>query len=192
MNKVRASLGTVRDFWIDHLWLDSAIALVLLGLHVGLVILYPVTDIFGNAQPSDRRAVYSSAAIVVSLLGSFSAVAIGQLGSAKGARTTALKKQGGQDLAKNWQSIFRTAMIAALVALMALLADPSVVSAGWTFVVIRWVFEFVLLLAILKFVRLSSLFFEVISLTTQEAGEGEEKLAEAPKPNPNWGTRRAS
>ncbi|MEC5185486.1 hypothetical protein RCH12_002963 [Cryobacterium sp. MP_3.1] len=192
MKKAKAFSGVVRDFWIDHLWVDSAVALGLVALHAALVTFYPVTDVFGNAQPADRRAVYSSAAIVVSLLGSFSGVAIGQLGSAKGARTTALKKQGGQILARNWQSIFRTAMLAALVALMALLIDPSVPSAGWGFVLVRWVFEFALLLAILKFVRLSSLFFEVINLTTQEAAEAEEKLAEAPRPNPNWGNRRAS
>ena len=185
---IRRVSAAVRDFWIDDLWVDFLIVTLILATHVCLVVLTPIFDVFGNALPSDRRAVYAAAAVVVSLLGSFSAVAIGQLGAAKGERTTALKQSGGKLLAKNWQSIFRGAMGAALVALAALLLDPSVASANPVHVVVRWIFEAAMLLAIVKFVRLSALFYEVISLTTLEAGEGDSSSsrAAAPQPNPNW------
>lgn len=185
-------INPLRDYWLNHLWVDVALVSILVGAHGVAVMLWPFTDLFGLAIPADRRAVYSSAAIVVSLLGSFSGVAIGQLGSAKGPRTSALKRQAGGTLVRNWQAVFITAMLAASVALLALLIDPSVAGVSVVHVAVRWVFEFVMLLAVVRFVRLSTLFREVMSVATREGGEAEPELLDAPNPQPGWHKRQVS
>lgn len=191
---MRKVLGAVRDFWIDHIWLDYVIAAGLLGIHLLGVMAWQWADPLGAASAPDRRAVYSATAIVVSLLGSFSAVAIGQLSSAKGARADALREVGGADLAKNWRGIFRTAMLCALVALLALLLDPSLPVSSpepeLAPIIVRWVFEACLLLAVVRFLRLSALFVEVLEVASLGDASGAKPLAHAPKPDPNWAERR--
>lgn len=194
---MRKALTSIRDFWIDRIWLDYVIAAVIVGAHFAAVRTWPWLDILATASAPDRRAVYSATAIVVSLLGSFSAVAIGQLSSAKGVRADALREMGGPDLAKNWRSIFRTALLCALVALVALLLDPSVppvlpanVEPPLAPVVIRWMFEATLVLAIVRFVRLSALFVEVMEVASMGNGSGTEVLAEPPTPSIDWARRR--
>jgi hypothetical protein len=187
MKKLRAVRDRVRNLWIDRLWSDLAIVAVIVLIHAILVVVLPVTDILGNALASDRRATYSAAAVVVSLLGSLSSVAISQLGSAKGARATALKTQAAETLARNWRSIFRSGMLSAVLAIVALLMDPSRVTSGVMPVVVRWVFEAGVIFALVKFMRLSALFYEVITLTARSAGEDEERPAiSAPVPVGKW------
>jgi hypothetical protein len=169
MKKLRAVRDRVRNLWIDRLWSDLAIVAVIVLIHAILVVVLPVTDILGNALASDRRATYSAAAVVVSLLGSLSSVAISQLGS------------------RNWRSIFRSGMLSAVLAIVALLMDPSRVTSGVMPVVVRWVFEAGVIFALVKFMRLSALFYEVITLTARSAGEDEERPAiSAPVPVGKW------
>jgi len=191
VNRVKKAIGVVRGFWIDHLWVDPSVAAILLGIHMALVWGYPVADLLGNALPADRRSAYSSAAIVVSLLGSFSSVAISQLSAAKGVRADALRRQGAESLARSWRSVFRVGMVAAVVAILCLLVDPSVVVVNALPVVARWTFEFCVFLATMKFLRLSALFFEVITLAARGS---EDDLVEvrgpALKAVPDWPQKR--
>ena len=194
MRRLKAS---VRDFWIDRIWLDYGIAVAIVGVHFVAAQAWPWVDIVGGASTPDRRAVYSATAIVVSLLGSFSAVAIGQLSSARGARADALREAGGTDLAKNWRSIFRTALLCALIALTALLIDPSIPPAlpanaepPLAPIIIRWLFEVALVLAIVRFIRLSALFVEVMEVASMGDAGGSSELADPPTPNPDWTRHR--
>ncbi|MGS0563117.1 hypothetical protein [Microbacterium aurugineum] len=187
----------VRDFWIDRIWLDYVIAAAIVGAHLLLILWWPWLDVLAAASAPDRRAVYSAAAIVVSLLGSFSAVAIGQLGSAKGERADTLREAGGADLARNWRSVFRTALLCALIAIFGLLLDPSnppAVTATspqpLTPEIIRWIFEAGLVLAVVRFVRLSALFVEVLEVASLGGTDAPSKLAAPPVPDPDWAKRR--
>lgn len=186
MKPYQLVISRLRAFWIDHLWVDLLIVGSVISAHVILLAIHPAFDVLGNSLPADRRGVYASAAIVVSLLASFSGVAIGQLSSAKGARAEALRTQGADVLAKNWRSIFLAGMLSAMLAIVALILDPSVVSASVAPVVARWLFEAGLLLAAVKFFRLSTLFYEVISLTASDAGDEQEVVHEALRPHENW------
>lgn len=187
LSKLKGVSGSIRDFWIDHLWVDLAFAAAIIVAHMVLVLTIPLTDVLGNALPADRRGAYSSAAIVVSLLGSFSSVAISQLSAAKGARADALRRQGAEDLARSWRSVFRTGMVAAVAAIFCLLVDPSVVTSAWLPVAARWIFEFCVALSTVKFFRLSALFYEVITLASRDSGESDaEDLAPGLKPVPDW------
>lgn len=194
---MRNVMASIRDFWIDRIWLDYVIAAAVVGAHLLAIQLWPWLDVFAAASAPDRRAVYSAAAIVVSLLGSFSAVAIGQLSAAKGERADDLRNAGGTDLARNWRSVFRTAMLCALIAIIALLLDPSVPPAVTATTpkevapeIIRWVFEAALILAIVRFVRLSALFVEVLEVAALGDANGSKPLAGAPRPDPDWAKRR--
>jgi hypothetical protein len=51
---------------------------------------------------------------------------------------------------------------------------------------VRFAFEFAMILSVVRFGRLSALFFEVMNLSAKEAGEQEEKLAAAPVAHPGW------
>ena len=187
-----AQRARLRDAWIDHLWVDLVIVGLVVFIHASLVIVLPATDVLGNALPADRRATYSATAVVVSLLGSLSSVAISQLGSAKGWRAVALKEQASEKLARQWRSVFRTGMLSALLSLLALLLDPSVVTTSVVAVAVRWLFEAGVLLALVKFLRLSALFTEVLVLTGKDAADGDleaEKLALAPVLDPAWARR---
>jgi uncharacterized membrane protein len=186
LTKLKDLVERLRSFWIDHLWTDLALAGLVLGLHIVLVLTLPLTDVLGLAAPADRRSAYSSTAIVVSLLGSFSAVAISQLSSAKGARADALRRQSAEDLARNWRSVFRVGMGAAMVAIVCLLVDPSRDVVSWVPVVARWTFEFCVFLATVKFFRLSALFYEVITLATRSTAEAEDALEPALNPVADW------
>lgn len=190
MQRVRDLANKARDFWLNHLVVDLGLAGIILSLHIVLVLVDPVWDVLGNAIPADRRSAYTSTAIVVSLLASFSSVAIGQASSAKGARADALRRQAAEALARNWRSVFQAGMYAAVLAIVCLLLDPSRRVDGWVPVVVRWVFEFTVLLATVKFVRLSSLFYEVITLSSKSAVEPEEEpKAPALRPVPGWNNK---
>lgn len=195
MASLQSRIQQSRDWWLDRLWADWLIAALLVVLHLGLVVFVPAADILGNAAPPDRRAVYSAAAIIVTLLASFSSVAIGQLSAARGPRADALRQNGAQELARNWRSIFQVGLLAALLALIALLLDPSAVvrsEAGTSEVVVpvvaRWLFEAGLVVAVIKFLRSSALFSRVLMLAARSTAEGDDdqKRAPAPQPNPDW------
>lgn len=186
MNAFRSAMSSLRNFWIDRLWVDVALVGVFMSVHAALVISLPAFDVLGNSLPADRRGVYTSTAIVVSLLASFSGVAIGQVSSAKGDRADALRTLGGKALAQNWRSIFLAGMASAVMAIFALLLDPSAVTPAVLPVVVRWLFEAALLFALVKFVRLSSLFSEVLTLSALSAKEEDEVVHDEIRPNPEW------
>lgn len=190
MNWIRACGRKIRAFWLDRLWVDFGVAAAIVSLHFVLTRFWPTTNVLGHAIPADRRAVYTAAAIVVTLLGSFSSIAISQLGSAKGARIDALKAQGVSILGKNWRSIFRAGLLSAMISLFALSVDSSDVNAPVTFP-IWWAFEAGVILAVVKFVRLSSLFTEIMEISALSGAEPDDVLADAPEINPDWRNRAA-
>ena len=179
-----------RDVWIDHLWIDLAVVGLVAAAHAGAIYLWPFVDVLGNAQPADRHSVYGATAVVVSLLGSFSAVAIGQLSAAKRARADSLRAQGASMLARNWRSIFRAAMLAALASIIALLLDPSTHTTAVVPVVARWLFEVAVLLAVVKFIRLSSLFVEVLTIAAMSGEDESDERVDAPTFNVDWAKQK--
>ena len=184
-------LDAVRGFWIDRIWLDYLIAGLPVGLYYVGVVSWSWLDVFSWAAPTDRRSVYSAAAVVVSLLGSFSSVAIGQLSSARGERADLLRRAGGRDLSRNWRSVFRAALLCALVALGALLVDPSSPdSAGCVSMAFRWLFQVSLALAVVRFVRLSALFVDVLDVASSDGEVDVNREVPSPVVDPKWESRR--
>lgn len=168
-------LKSVRAFWVDHRWTDLCIAALLIGGHGVIVWRTGRFDVLDWLAAADRRGLYGAFAVVVSLTGALSGVAIGQLGSAKGPRAKALKLYGGKELAGNWRSIYVGAMGAALLALVALALDgTSPPPNGHNAVVAMWAFEFGVVLGITKFARLTALFEPMISAFVKDDADPEE------------------
>jgi hypothetical protein len=139
-------------------------------------------DLLALVEAGDRRGAYSAFAVVVSLTGALSGVAVSQLGSAKGMRATALKKHGGKELARSWRSIYVGSMSAALLALVALVLDATKPpAAGHNTIVAQWIFGFAVAFAVLKFAQLTVLFEPMMAFVKDDADPGEAPLAPAPR-----------
>jgi uncharacterized membrane protein len=178
---VKETGRTIHDWWIDHRWADLLVTALVVGGYGIVVWRTGRFDMLGWLTPSDRRGLYGAFAVVVSLTGAMSSVAVGQLASAKGPRATTLKKAGGPELAKSWRSIYVGAMGAALLALLALALDStqSVPAAGHAAVIARWSFLVGLVLATTKFARLTALFQPVITASVKDDAESDD-VDEAP------------
>lgn len=186
-------LSTVKNYWVDHRWIDPAIAAFLLIIHFCALILSAGFDFFSYASVEERRALYSASAVVVSLLGAFSGVVIGQASSGKGDRMIALKKYGGGALAANWRGIYLAAIFAAVSALFCLLVDVKTTGVA-TLVppIARWVFEGTLLLCGVKFLRLTAIFEPIIASSAMDDAEKDDGPQDAPGLHPKWGQGRAA
>jgi hypothetical protein len=188
---VRALASSIRDFWFDHLWIDLLIAAALVGTHLAIVLLTGRLDILSVASLDERRGLYSASAVVVSLIGAFSGVAIGQVASGKGARIRALKSAAAKPLANSWRSIYMAAIASACLALLCLAIDVKGREGGAAApFVMRWLFEFGLIYCVAKFVRLMALFHPIIESSAKDDAESEAGPKPALVPSPNWRDKR--
>lgn len=176
----------LHDWWIDHRWADLTVTGIVVGAYALIVWRTGRFDVLGWLGPGDRRSLYSAFAVVVSLTGTMSSVAVSQLASAKGPRAMALKKVAGSELAKSWRSIYMGAMGAALLALLALCLDGTqgANDSGHNAAVAQWAFLTGLAVGIMKFLRLVALFQPVITSSVKDDAESEES-EEAPAPELN-------
>lgn len=185
MEQQRRVTAPVHEFWIDHRWTDLAIAAVVVGIHGIVVWRTGRYDLLSWVEASDRRGAYSAFAVVVSLTGAFGGVAISQLGSAKGPRAKALKKQVGTDLARSWRAIYVGSLGAALIAILALLLDSTTPGPGHNTAVARWAFEFAVAFAVMRFARVAALFEPMITAFAKDDADPDEKpLAPALRVDP--------
>lgn len=181
VRRARSALVGIRDFWIDHRWLDAAVTLTIVGVYTLVTHHFGRFDVLAWLTPGDRRAMYSAFAVVVSLTGAMGGVAVSQLGSAKGERVLALKRHGGRELAKNWRSTYLGAFSCAMLALLALALDGSIPAAqGHNAFVGRMCFDVAVVLASMKFLRLSVLFQPLIIATVLDDTEEPNAVAPAP------------
>jgi hypothetical protein len=188
-----ATWNVAKDYWIDHRWVDLLLTSVLIAVHYSLIFFAAGFDFFAYAAVEERRAMYSASAVVVSLLGAFSGVVIGQASSGKGDRLMALKKNGGDELAANWRGIYLAAIFAAISALFCLLVDVG--SPGVAIHVpslARWVFEGALLLCALKFIRLTAIFEPIIASSARDDAEKDASPPDAPVMHPKWDQNRTA
>lgn len=189
--KIVTAVGAVHEWWIDHLWIDLVLVVLVTGAHGLVVALTGRFDVLGWLPATDRRGVYSAAAIVISLVAALSGVAVGQTGSAKGSRIAHIKREAGDQLAATWRSIYRGALTAALIAVMALALDSTARHPqGYNGNVARWAFEFGLGLAIMKFLRLSTLFHATLLGAARDDADDDNRLAEAPTFDEDWFDRQ--
>lgn len=178
----------VREWYLSHRWFDLTAAVVATTVYAVIVWWSGRFDVLAWSPAADRRTVYTATAVVISLVGALSGVAVGQVGSAKGPRMAYLKRHAGGELAASWRGIYRGVLLAALLALTALVLDRSVPGEGdHNAVVARWAFLFGLALALTKFARLSALFHDTILGAAQDdASASEPDVLPAPVFDEEW------
>lgn len=162
--------------WLTHSRVDLAIFVVLPGVHLGLVHLWSVPVLLQGVAADKRPGLYAAAAIVVSLTGTLASVSIAQYLNGKGQRVRLLKQRFPEQLGRTWKGVFLGSIFAAVLFLGAYAADvrytpatpATAISPGSAAVtgetVGVWLFEFGVVLALLRLIRLAVLFGELIDL----------------------------
>lgn len=155
----------VRDWLAAHPTVDvGVIATFLVGYHFLVVKWNPQTNVLGSADPQQRVAVYAATAGIASLLAGFSGTAIAQYSSATGWLIDSVRKNHGRDIRKNWLTILRWLMLAALLCVAAMVVDTesSPMYSDYLFIVAIAVMG-------LKFARLSTVFRLVLGAIDSQA-----------------------
>jgi hypothetical protein len=130
----------------------------------------PQLNLLAFAEASQRLAVYAAGAGLASLIAGFSGTAIAQYGSSSGPVVEALRQVHGYEIRKNWLSIVRWLLVAAVLCIIAMVIDTKT-SPRYS----DYLFYIALSVAVLKFFRLTLLFRLVLAAVdsqSQPASQG--------------------
>ncbi|MFJ3586804.1 hypothetical protein ACIPPS_31880 [Streptomyces sp. NPDC090127] len=174
---------TVEDIWAGHLQLDYLVAGAALGSHILIVRSLGSGDWLSWIESSQRTDLYAAAAGTVSAIGGLSAIAISLYTAANGERLRAVRLQHHAELRRSWRSLLQATALCCLLLLTALSLDRETdpLSA-------RFIFEYAMIFAALRFARLIWLFDKVMSLSDAELTESERPAM--PVRDPGWVQRR--
>ncbi|WP_432049455.1 hypothetical protein [Verrucosispora sp. NA02020] len=161
-----------RDWFSDHPGFDFVAATLIVGAHAAVVTWGKLGD-FLIWLDSDRRAdLYAQSAAVVATLGGLAAIGLAIYQSASGDRTRAIRVLYGRELRKNWRSLLVMAGVSAGVAFLAMSLDHD-----GDPLKARFLFEFAMALAIVRFGRLVWIFDRILNIADRD-------LVDAPRPEP--------
>ncbi|WP_175408581.1 hypothetical protein [Streptomyces sp. TRM64462] len=174
---------TIEDFWAGHLRLDYLIAGVALGSHILVIRSTGSGDWLSWIDSSQRTDLYAAAAGSVSAIGGLSAIAISLYTAANGDRLRAVRLRHHAELRRSWRSLLQATAICCLLLLTSLSLDRDAdpLSA-------RFVFEYAMAFAALRFARLIWLFDRVMGLS--DADLTEPAPPAMPVRDPGWVQRR--
>ncbi|MBU6530975.1 hypothetical protein AB0896_16350 [Streptomyces parvulus] len=174
---------TIADRWAEHLWIDYLVAALILGVHVLVIRATESGDWLSWIDSSQRTGLYAAAAGVVSAIGGLSAIAISIYTAANGERLRAVRRHHQDDLRRSWRSLLcSTALVCTLLlSALSLDRDKDPVSA-------RFIFEFAMSFAALRFSRLIWLFDSMMRVS--DADSAEPDPVATPVRDPDWLRRR--
>ncbi|MEV5498678.1 hypothetical protein AB0M50_25090 [Nonomuraea fuscirosea] len=150
------------DLILEHPTVDLLATACLVGPHLALVLVLGHGDIIGWIPQDDRRDLYGIGGAVIAIIFSASAAAIAHYASASGNRARTIKKSVGPVLRRQWLGTLIVPGLSAFMCLLAMALDGSK-SGGLS--AARWLFEAVVILSILKFVRAMYLFQAMLDVT---------------------------
>jgi hypothetical protein len=173
----------IEDFWADHLRIDYLVAGAAVCTHVFTVRGTGSGDWLSWIDSSQRTDLYAATAGVVSAIGGLSAIAISIYTAANGERLRAVRLHHQGELRRSWRSLLQATALCCLLLITALSLDRKgdPLSA-------RFVFEFALVFAALRFARLIWLFDRIMQIS--DADLAEPPRVAAPARDPNWVQRR--
>lgn len=174
---------SVEDRWAANLWIDYLLAALAISAHILTVRSTRSGDWLSWIDSSQRTDLYAAAAGVVSAIGGLSAIAISIYTAANGERLRAVRAQHHQELRRSWRSLLQSTALCCLLILasLSLDRDKDPLSA-------RFVFEYAIAFAGLRFARLIWLFDRLMSVSDADL-VGPEAVA-TPVRDPNWPRRR--
>ncbi|MFF2536108.1 hypothetical protein [Streptomyces cyaneofuscatus] len=170
---------TIADRWAEHLWIDYLVAALVLCAHILAIRTIESGDWLSWIDSSQRTDLYAAAAGVVSAIGGLSAIAISIYTAANGERLRAVRRHHQVSLRRSWRSLLRgTALVCALLlSALALDRDKDPASA-------RFIFEFAMTFAALRFFRLTWLFDRMMHVSDADSAEPEPVAT--PARDPDW------
>ncbi|MFC7018067.1 hypothetical protein ACFQMH_41595 [Streptomyces viridiviolaceus] len=170
---------TIADRWAEHLWIDYLVAALIVGSHVLVIRTTGSADWLSWIDSSQRTDLYAAAAGVVSAIGGLSAIAISIYTAANGERLRAVRRNHQIGLRRSWRSLLcGTALVCTLVlSALSLDRDKDPVSA-------RFIFEFAMAFAALRFSRLIWLFDRMMQIS--DADSAEPAPVATPVRDPDW------
>ncbi|MFK0115141.1 hypothetical protein [Streptomyces sp. NPDC090994] len=159
---------TIADRWAEHLWIDYLAAALVLCAHILTIRTTGSGDWLSWIDSSQRTDLYAAAAGVVSAIGGLSAIAISIYTAANGERLRAVRRHHQVGLRRSWRSLLcGTALVCALLlSALALDRDKDPASA-------RFIFEFAMAFAALRFFRLIWLFDRMMRVSDADSAEPE-------------------
>ncbi|MDI5937191.1 MULTISPECIES: hypothetical protein [unclassified Micromonospora] len=166
-------------FWSDHPNVDLALCLLFVGGHAFVVYKLGHGNVLHWADQSQRLAIYSAGAGVMSLIAGFAGTAIAAYGSSSGPVVTALRSAHGEKIRSNWRNLTRYLLTAAVLCLVAMAIDSKTTPRGS-----QWVFEAALAIAVAKFSRLAFL-FDLILTAVDSGAENPRPKRTLTRRNPN-------
>ena len=174
---------TIEDIWAGHLRVDYLIAGAALGSHILVIRSMDAGDWLSWIDSSQRTDLYAAAAGSVSAIGGLSAIAISLYTAANGERLRAVRLHHHVELRRSWRSLLQATALCCLLLLVSLSLDREAdpLSA-------RFIFEYAMAFAALRFARLIWLFDRVMGLADADLTEPEPPAM--PVRDPGWVQRR--
>lgn len=133
--------------------LDLVAASVIVCGYVIVVQRYPALAALAQATSDQRLAIYAAGAGVMTLIAGFSGTAIAQYGSSSGPIVATLRRRHGASIRRNWLSIVRWLLASAVACIVGMTIDTPA-SPRFS----DYIFAGALIIAVVKFCRLSFLF----------------------------------
>lgn len=161
----------VIDKWTNKPGVDLLLVLAILGLHLYLFRYFGVKAILPWSDSPQRLAVYAAGAGMASLIAGFAGAAIAVYASSSGATAVQIRKSFGSIIRKNWISILSWLLTSAFLCIFAMTIE-SKSSANYS----QWLFEFSILIAIVKFGRLVLLFSLVMKSSDVDVSKNDDSI----------------
>lgn len=156
--------GRIRRKWLSESRIDVPLVGFMIGVHIVLTVTVGIPSLLEGVPVGSRPGLYGAAAIVVSLTGTLASVTVAQYLSGRGERMAYLKSLHPKELARTWKGIFLGSVFSVFLFLSAYAVD---LRAGGPHIG-TWLFEAGALLALLRFVRLASLFGKLVELIVMD------------------------
>ncbi|GAA2755891.1 hypothetical protein GCM10009872_12510 [Actinopolymorpha rutila] len=176
-------MARVRLGWVsERPSIDLVAALVLVLAHVSIVRLWGHWNLLSWIPLDQRLGVYGTGATVVSIVGGLCAVAITVYLGAGGDRALAVRRHYSVEVRRNWRSLLSATGVSAMLCLVAQIVDRS---SGPP--IAPWLFEFAVLLAVARLLRIIWLFDNLIAVADIDLID--EPRPAAPEVDPRWRDR---
>jgi len=160
--------------WLSRPGIDYFLCTAVLAVHLALVSQGEVGSLLNGIPVASRPGLYGACAVVVSLTGTLASVSVAQYLNARGDRMRYLKSRFSGELGKTWRSVFfgSILVVAAILVAYAIDSNPNGRKIG------SWIFEFAILLALLRLIRLSRIFGGIVDVLVADETDALPEVAD--------------
>jgi hypothetical protein len=160
---MRSRLSAVVGWWSEATWIDYGLAFLVVAAQVLVVRETGHGDWLRWVDSAQRLTVYGTGATVISIIGGLSTIAVAVYLAADGERARAVRRHYAVALRRNWRALLVGTGLTAGLCLVAQAFDTAKDPHS-----ARFVFEFAMAVAALRFLRLVWLFNAMVSIADKD------------------------